>query len=256
MYLPARHYLKGNLPKRPSKTENAKTALPVLHQMMMNDVLSCCTAAGAFHIQGLLQGMAGIHNKFANLQIQQFYSSTCGYVPGQPATDQGGNEIDVLDYWRKYGLYKDGHRIAGHLSADASNVEEMKTLLWLFGNLYFGFEMPDDWVKKSMPSTDGFKWGTAGDPNPDNGHCFMAADYDDNNNGPLVDTWGLLGTLSWEAIEKYGIRSAGGEVHCVISHDMLVAGTQKAPNGFDWVSLVNDFNNRGGNVAALTHMIR
>ena len=97
-----------------------------------------------------------------------------------------------------------------------------------------------------MPQKDGFTWDAAGLPNPMNGHCFTGVGY--TSKGVTIDTWGMLGTHTWAAIAKYAADKSGGEVWVLLTPDVIAAATQRAPNGFDWATLVADFNAMGGNV--------
>ena len=101
-----------------------------------------------------------------------------------------------------------------------------------------------------MPSKPGFTWDVAGPPNPDNGHCVVGVGY--SNKGVKICTWGMLGTLTDEAVEKYATTTGSGELYTVISQDAINKATQKAPAGFDWSQLIADFNSMGGNLAPPT----
>lgn len=204
MHLPIERYIRRAMPRPPDQTTYATRARSCLKQIMRNDVLSCCTSAAAFHILGSWFGNAGHPVEFANAQIEAFYSRSTGYVPGKPSTDQGGDEITVLDCWRDHGLIVDqatpaGRRkILGHLVVDATNRDQLKLAIWLFLNLYFGVSLPDEWVGKMMPAADGAVWPVAGDPDPNNGHAFAGVDF--SPEGVIVDTWGILVLVPWDAV--------------------------------------------------------
>ena len=65
----------------------------------------------------------------------------------------------------------------------------------------------------------------------------MAVGYD--STGIVVDSWGLIGHVTWAALAKYMTAAAGGELYAVISS--LEAVNDKAPNGFDFEALKADF---------------
>jgi hypothetical protein len=69
-----------------------------------------------------------------------------------------------------------------------------------------------------------------------------------DSHGVKVDSWGLVGTLTWEAVAKYASATASGELHVMLSPDQLARGQSKAPNGVNWADLLDDFNQLGGNV--------
>lgn len=81
-------------------------------------------------------------------------------------------------------------------------------------------------------------------------NCIIGAGY--NSNGVTVDTWGMLGTLTWAAIAEYCVQSAGGELYVMLTPDQLAKGATTAPNGVAWNQLITDFDSLGGNVPVPT----
>jgi len=192
---------------------------------------------------------------YSNKEIIGLYSAIGGYVPGDPATDQGCDEQTALNYWENNGALpphttsKTGaHKIAGWMTVDATNVEECQTAMWLFENLYFGLELPDAWINPA-PSASGFTWDVAGASDPNNGHCVVGVGY--NANGIVIDTWGMTGLMTTAAVAMYPTPANNGELYTVVSQDAISTATQKAPSGFDWSQLIADFDSMGGDVAAL-----
>jgi hypothetical protein len=94
----------------------------------------------------------------------------------------------------------------------------------------------------------GFTWNVAGAPNPDNGHAFSGLGFDAN--GVKVSTWGMEGTLTWPAIERYSGRADGGELYTVLSADAIERASAKAPNGLDLSQLTNDIRMLHSDMAA------
>jgi hypothetical protein len=220
----------------PSADYWAPSAASWLANVLGNDQLGDCTAAGAFHVGGALLASAGGGVPFSPDDVIKFYSATTGYVPGDPSTDQGGDEQTVLNYWKSTGLTPGAHQIAGWVSIDATNWASVQTALYLFENLYFGVELPDAWINP-FPG-DGATWDVAGAPDPENGHCFVGLAYDQN--GVTVDTWGRRVLVTRAAVVKYAGSSDGGELYSVLSQDSLSRATQRAPNDLDWEQLTAD----------------
>jgi hypothetical protein len=240
-------YLAPAVPPPPATVDYSAEASAVLAQVLCNDRLGCCTASGAFHIDGVMLGNGGAPVTWTDDQVTAFYSRF-GYVAGDPSTDQGADEQAVLDSWSAKGLLADGsHKIAGYLAVDAANVDEIKKAIWLFENVYFGEELPDAYIDP-MPSGPGFTWDAGGDPDPNNGHCFVGFGY--GLGGVAIDTWGMRGLQPWAAIEQYAAYSAGGELWTVISRDQLARAPAKTPDGLDWAALAADFDALGGKIAA------
>lgn len=231
------NYIQKKLPPPPSTIHYSLKASSGLSMMLANDSLSDCTSAGACHIEDVFRANSNSH--LSNLTEEEaiaFYSATTGYIPGDESTDQGANEIDVLNYWREKGILKDGScKIAGYASLEGYNIEQIKTAVWLFENCYFGVELPDAWL---TPADNGFTWDVAGEPNPNNGHCFVGVGY--NDIGINICTWGMLGTVTWKAIAKYVTTPLQGELYTVFSEDAVNKVTGKAPNGFNYQQLAAD----------------
>jgi hypothetical protein len=237
-------YRTAALPTPPASVDYSAAAASALSNIYLNDQLGDCVIAGGYHVVGVLTGNAGDEFVASTSQITADYSAIGGYVPGNPATDQGCDEQTALAYWTATG-FQDGTKLAGWLAVDATNKATLMQALDLFENLYFGVELPDAWVNP-MPQTAGFTWDVAGDPDPGYGHCVMGVGY--NATGVQIDTWGMLGTITWAALAKYMVTSAGGEAYTLCSPDQIAKGQTKAPNGFDWSTLIADFNSLGGNL--------
>ena len=241
------NYLMRSIAPPPATCDYTKPAASALANIYDNDKLGDCVIAGIAHVVGVLTGGSGTEYIFTDQQIIALYSAIGGYNPKDPSTDQGCDEVTALNYWENNGAPAGSHRIAGWLSVNAADPSEYRTALWLFENLYFGFELPDAWVNPA-PQASGFTWDAAGPADPSNGHCFIGVGY--TGKGITIDTWGMTGLLTDQAITKYGSPHSHGEVYTVVSQDGINKATQKAPNGFDWSQLIADFDSMGGSVSA------
>ena len=239
------NYLRASLPTPPASCDYSAAAATVLAQMYGNDVLGDCVIAGGYHIVGVETGNTSKAFIATEKQIEADYGAIGGYVPGDPSTDQGCDEVTAMNYWQNHG-FCDGTKSLGWLEIDPSNEIEIKRAIYLFENCMFGVELPDAWVNP-FPSASGFTWDVAGDPDPENGHCFIGCGYN-NSSGVKISTWGMLGTNTWAAVKKYCAASAGGQLLVMITPDQLAKGQAKAPNGVAWMDLISDFDSMGGNV--------
>ena len=251
-----KNYLRLTLPTPPTETNYAANSISVLENIYGNDVEGDCVIAGMGHIAANLTGNAtpGQPIEFTLDQINKLYSAIGGFDPSQTdvngnnPTDNGCNEVDALNYWQNNGLLPGEiveHKIAGWMAVNANDPNEIRIALWLFENLMFGIELPDEWVN-NIPSKSGFTWDVAGDANPNNGHCVVGADY--NTQGVFIDSWGMIGLLTNAAISKYICAASGGELYTVLSLDAISKATQKAPSGFDWSQLVADFDSMSSGI--------
>jgi len=221
----------------PEAHRYTKKALRPLHNIYGNDVLGDCVIAEMFHTLGVTTGNANNGSAVIPTQDEVIaaYSAIGGYVPNDPSTDNGCDEQTALNYWKNTGIL--GHKIVGWISVDPTNPVEFKTAIWLFENLMYGIELPDEWVNP-IPSDSAFIWDVAGNPDMSNGHCVGAYGYDVNS--VEISTWGMLGYLTDAATAKYAGQPSG-ELYTVLTEDVIVRATGKAPNGFDFEQLQADF---------------
>ena len=217
-----------------------KKAIKCLTNIYGNDTLGDCTAAGAGHGLGIWRANAGNNDPAPTTdEVIAFYSATTGYVPGNPSTDQGGDEVTVLNYWRTNGFVVGG-RQAASMHGATSTRPTRKRFAKQFG---WRSSSTSAWScpmrgYPPMPQQSGFTWDVAGDAVPANGHCFIAGSYD----GPdkvIIDTWGEFGYITDAAIAKYA-SGAGGELHACFSRDSINRATQKTDSGFDFATLLAD----------------
>jgi hypothetical protein len=196
--------------------------------------------AGMAHLVGVFSGNAGMSPEvFTADQITALYSAIGGYVPGDEATDGGCDERAAMAYWQKTGAPAGENQITGWVSIDGTNVARVRTALWLFENLLFGIELPDAWINPA-PEAPGFVWNVVGAADENNGHCFVGVGYDET--GVIIDSWGMLGKITYQAIAAYATATGSGELYAVISPEVVARATAKAPNGFDWAQLQADFS--------------
>jgi hypothetical protein len=124
-----------------------------------------------------------------------------------------------LNYRENHGAPVGSHKIAGCLAVNGNDATEVRTALWLFENLYFG------WNCRTTEALRCRRGYTA--------------------QGVVIDSWGMTGLITDAAIAKYATTSANGALHTVVSQDGLNKAMQKAPAGFDWSQLVADFDSIG-----------
>lgn len=178
-----------------------------------------------------------------------YYEKIGGYVPSDPSTDGGCDEQDAIDYFTTTG-FKDGSHLSGSVLVDASNWKEVTLANYLFGNVMTGIGGPDAWFDP-IPLPGGV-WDVAGAPNANNGHCTLSMGYDASattaapppvaRDTLLVNSWGMPLYVTREALAAYAVPSAGGELHSILSEDILNAATELAPTGIRWADLLTDLS--------------
>jgi hypothetical protein len=239
------NYLRQVLPSPPPFIDYTAAAMASLRNIYSNDSLGDCVIASRYHGVGTATGNAGDLFVATQDQIVNDYSAIAGYVPGDPSTDNGTDEVTAQNYWLQHG-FANGTKPLGAIAIDASNRTEVMTALWLFEGADICMELPDVWINP-FPSADGFTWDVAS-PDDNNGHCVQAVGY--SSSGVLIDTWAMFGTLTWAALAALAVPAAPayGSFFVTLTPDLLTKGQSKVPAGVDWSSLVSDFDAMGGNV--------
>lgn len=240
-FLPIDKYINFSvIPAAPTTCSYASAAMASLSQIFLNDQLGDCVIAMLAHLIGVLTGNGtGTPFVFTADQIISLYGAIGGYVPGNPSTDNGCDEITALNHLVTHGAPIGHNKAKAYLWVDPTNLELYRQTLWLFENLLYGVDLPDAWVNP-MPSGSGFVWDAAGPADPNNGHAFLGCGY--TAEGIEIDTWGMLGTVTDAATETYCAGAVDGQLFCALSPEVIVRATQKAPSGFDWEQLAADFD--------------
>ena len=223
-------YLTGALPPIPPAYQwSAKVPPP--WGMMENDRLGDCTCAAAGHAIQTWTANSTTETTPPDSAIEAAYEDVGGYVPGQPNTDNGCCEIDVLNYWRKTGI--GGHNIGAYVSIDPQNLAHVQAACVLFGGLYIGVALPlTAQTQDVWDVTDPFV-PLQGDAAPGSwgGHAVFVPDYDAA--GMTCVTWGALKRMTaawWLAYCE--------ECYAIISPDFLNQGI--SPQGFNLALLQQD----------------
>ncbi|GBQ32332.1 hypothetical protein [Gluconacetobacter azotocaptans] len=201
--------------------------------MLGNDVLGDCTSAGLGNHIRATAALAGYQVAVRDADAVLFYERSTGYMPADPATDQGGVEVDVLTH-----AARDGYALAGQTlfplwgSADPADLNGLRNIMAGLGAAYLGVHLA------LADQAEGGVWDTAtpGDQTPGSwgGHCLLAWAYDGVAEDALVTllTWGTTQRCTWR-----WLRSRLMEVHGLAWRQLMPAGGL-APDGEDWDALV------------------
>jgi hypothetical protein len=197
-----------------------------------NDTVSDCTCAAAGHdIEAWTITATGVEAQVTDQQVIEAYTAITGYNPATGANDKGANVLDVLNYWRTTGIA--GHSIGAFAEVDATNHQEVKQSVYLFGGVYLGLSMPvtaqaqtsanEPWDVVTGPDAEPGSWG---------GHAVPGLAYDETS--LTVVTWGALQKMTWNFLDTYC-----EEAYAVISQDWL-GSAATSPAGLDLQQLNND----------------
>ena len=245
------NYLTTALPPAPASVDYTQGVED--WGMMRNDQLGCCTIAAVGHAVQAWTVNAGSRVNFADRTIDLYYEKWDAYNPADPATDQGGVELDVLNDWRQQGFAGHaldayaaidlGARDTGNGKRDANSrplsPDPIAQAIWLFGGAYIGVELPltaqsqDVWDVADGPDAEPGSWG---------GHAVYLVGYDfpvSRVPNPVSRTltcitWGQTKKMTWAWFEKYC-----SEAYALVSKDWLKA-SGVSPSGFDLATLEED----------------
>ena len=185
-----------------------------VENLLANDKYGDCTCAAALKIQAIFDCASGRTARRPSVDDALWLY---GQVTDPPfnqqtgANDNGTSLQAVLKFWQDNGVYSDGTgRIKAAYSVDATNKAEVIAALNQYGVLYCGCDLPKAW---EQINATGFTWGMSGAPDPNAGHCTYM--YGHNETGVFDGTWGMEGTVPWDALAYYFGSANGGELYAV-----------------------------------------
>jgi hypothetical protein len=209
--------------------------------MMLNDQLGCCTISGLGHAQQVVTQVAGKYMWTPpDAAILDKYQKWCGYIVGQPDTDQGGVELDVLNSFRKSKFWN--HHLHAFCDVAPLHINHVKLAIELFGGVYIGVQLPISAQGQQI-------WDLSGDstinqPGSWGGHAVFLPKYVTDSKGQTTFTaisWGENYEIT-EKFWKYVDPEMGpyiDEVHVLLLNDWT--RWKGAPSGFDLETLETDF---------------
>ena len=175
----------------PAEVDYGAKAQAALAEMLGNDQAGDCVIAAELHGIGVWTANepGGRARVPTTREALDQYRRICG--PG----DNGCYIPAVMDYQRDTGLTAGGTqtKIDGYVSVNPRDQLLMKYALWLFGRCNFGVNWPSGWMNLGP----GFVLRPVV-PNIVGGHSITGFGYD--STGVKVSTWGVTGTLSWDAL--------------------------------------------------------
>lgn len=204
---------------------------PIEWGMLGNDTVGDCTIAAALHMITGWQAVANAGPQlwvYSNAEALTLYSAITGYNPADPSTDQGAVELDVLNYWRDTGMLS--HKIAGYVTLDVGNIDQIKAACYVFGGVYLGFSVPS--YIMNVPSGGSWSARPGVDTSIEGGHAIYIAGY--GKDGARCVSWGTTYTFDWQFWSEYVDEAYG-----IVSQDWIRhSGT--SPSGLSMTALIAD----------------
>ncbi|GCE81729.1 hypothetical protein MSKU3_3204 [Komagataeibacter oboediens] len=112
--------------------------------LLGNDALGDCTSAGIGNHIRATSALNGFQTDITTPQAVAFYSRSTGYVLGNPGTDNGGVEVDVLTT-----ALRDGYTVTNQTlfplwgSADPSDQNGMRNIMAGLSAVYLGVQLAE-----------------------------------------------------------------------------------------------------------------
>lgn len=198
--------------------------------VMGNDTIGDCTCAAAGHMEMLWtsQAQAQIYTP-SDSAIISAYSEVSGYIPGNPATDNGANMMDVLNLWRNSGIA--GHKIYAYTNLNILSSQQVRAALYFFGGIYVGVQLPNS----ALAQTDARQcWSPTSDTSIAGGHAFNIVACDPWTLACV--TWGQIQLMTWDWLQRYCDES-----YAIISPDWMNSNWV-SPDGFNNKQLEKDLS--------------
>lgn len=190
--------------------------------------LGDCTIAGLAHAIQVWTANNGSMTTVPDATILSYYEKFDGYVPGNPKTDNGGVELDVLNNFQKNGFA--GHPLLAFADPKVANLTQVRQAISLFGGLYIGLSLPVTAQSQKVWDVSA-KGGANAKPGSWGGHCVFVAAYDQKTFTCI--TWGKPQAMTVAFWNKYC-----DEAHALLSPMWISA--KGAPNGFNLAQLKAD----------------
>lgn len=212
------------LPSPPSKIDWLKRVKT--YPMMMNDQLGDCTIAGAAHLLQVWNGRV-----IADEDVVKFYSAVSGYDPKTGANDNGAVLLDVLNKWRRKGIFPE-EPITAFVEINPKDRNEVRVAIDLFGGIYTGLMLPYS-AQKQVGKTWAPSKGADGAPGSWGGHCVPIGRYSSEQLSCV--TWGAQQKMTWKFFSEYC-----DECYAILSQDWIGQTNRVAPSGFSFEQLQAD----------------
>lgn len=177
------------LPPLPANVDN--TGGQTEWSVMLNDSLGDCTCAAFYHARQIWSKACSNEDTQPDSSVLALYEATCGYIPGDPSTDNGGAEQDVLAYLHSTGApLANGTRdkILAFIEVDQRNMEDVHRTIYECGLAYIGFNVPSSVMPPNGETPK--VWDVVkGETDPIGGHAIILTGYKENGNMGLI-SWG------------------------------------------------------------------
>jgi len=193
---------------------------------MLNDTLGDCTCAAVGHaIQVWSFNAGGTTITPPDADIEKLYEEAGGYVPGNPATDNGAVIQTVLTDWLNGPV--DGNQLTAFVEIDQRRPANVKRAIWESACVDIGFDVP-----AFMNMNPGATWDV--DPSGDNtiigGHSVILVGYQSDGTY-ILESWGDIYFMTPAFMEQFCDEAY------MLADKSWVEGTGNTPAGLNILQL-------------------
>jgi hypothetical protein len=193
---------------------------------MLNDTIGDCTCAAVGHaLQVWSFNAAGTMFTPPDKAIEQLYEEAGGYVPGNPATDNGAVIQTVLTDWLNGPVA--GNQLIAFVEIDQRRAANIKRGIWEGGAVDIGFDVP-----AYMNMNPGATWDV--DPDADNsiigGHSVILIGYQTDGTY-VLESWGSIYYMTPAFMAKFCDEAY------MLADKAWVEGTGNTPAGLNILQL-------------------
>jgi len=223
---PVRQFAPLSLPTPTLPIDWAKT---LTFPMDANDQYGDCMYAAACHMDNTWTGMNGAESTFDVQSIVRNYEQLSG-------GDNGLDEGTLLQGWKKGLCDNPQVTYVDALDIDTTDVSLVQAAMYLFGGIFFMFDVPDEWINNMGT---GVVWDAPAQADQNNGHGVIWNGCDEKGKYKL-QTWG---TYVW--ITPAGVKQCDPSGFIVFSLRWFNSHGV-APNGFTYDQLASYWTQSGG----------
>ena len=186
-----------------------------------NVQVGCCAIAGPGHFSNWEDDLHGRPRAATRTTTIDEYQAF-GYVPGDDSTDRGCYALDVMNRWRKVGLFS--KRIRAFAQVDYFSATELARASFLLGGVFLCFNLPRQVAQGDVFTAD--TWDVSAD---DGGNAGGHLVWCEGSN--LVNSWGQRIRVEDEFVARYCF-----DAYAVVSEDACRADG-RAFSGLDLAGL-------------------
>ncbi|TDH56709.1 hypothetical protein E2F47_06150 [Mycobacterium eburneum] len=201
--------------------------------MFLNDEIGDCAIAGSIEEIRLANAMRKASVDFTDAQALQAYSEITGYIPGDPATDQGTDVHQLYEYRQHTGIADaegQRHKVIDYAGLTPGDWNELLIALSRFEMVGIGITVPD-YAEAQFEA--GEPWHLIpGRHRIEGGHYVPIVGATDNTTAQLF-TWGALAGIT---APFYNVHNVVAVV--ALTEEMFTGG--KTIDGIDFDKLAAD----------------